>query len=175
MSLLRKATLSLVGAFTCIVQATSERSSTEVRAKAAIRGNEISGDLEFVQETYTANTRISGVISGLYPDKSHGVQIHEGSLANAGPIFNPFGKQHGGPWQAERKVGDIGNVKADSQGVGNFTIDDPFVKLSGPFSVLGKILSVHENPDDLGLGRNDDSKITGGVGKPIASGAIIKQ
>ena len=175
MSFFRKATLSLVGAFTCVVQAANERSSTEVRAKAAIRGKEISGDLEFIQETYTSNTTISGVISGLYPDRSHGVQIHEGSLADSGPIYNPFGKQHGGPRQEERKVGDLGNVKADSQGVGNFAIDDPYVKLSGPFSVIGKIISVHENLDDLGLGRTDNSKTTGGVGAPIASGEIVKQ
>lgn len=175
MSLLRKAAIGVVSGFSCMVHATDERASTEVRAQASIKGKEISGTFEFKQEKYTSNTLITGVVNGLYPDRQHGVQVHEVTPQGLGPTFNPFGKQHGGPWNAERKVGDLGNILVDSQGVGHFSLDDPFVKLSGPFSVVGKSIAVHENPDDLGFGRKENSKIDGGVGAPIAHGVITKQ
>jgi superoxide dismutase, Cu-Zn family len=172
MSLLGRAAIGVVGTYACIAHATNERSNVEVRAKVEIKGKEIQGTFEFVQARYTLNTEITGVVSGLYPDKKHGVQIHEGSDSTVGPIYNPFGKKHGGPWSLERKVGDLGNIQADNQGVGRFLISDPYVKLSGPLSVLDKVLAVHENPDDLGLGRSEESYATGNVGAVLASGII---
>ena len=172
MSMLGRAAIGFAGAFTCLAQATNERSNTEVRAKALVKGKDTSGTFDFVQEKYTANTVITGTVKGLYPDRKHGVQIHEGDEKGFGAIFNPFGKKHGGPWNPERKVGDLGNLTADKEGTGHYEISDPFVKLSGPFSVINKIISVHENPDDLGFGRNEESTKTGGVGASIASGII---
>ena len=174
MSLLGRASIGLVGAFSCCVQATNERANTEVKAQAHVKGKEISGTFELVQSKYTANTEISGTVTGLYPSRKHGVQIHEKTPAGPGQIFNPFGKHHGGPWSAERKVGDLGNIQADDQGKGTYHISDPYVKISGPFAVIEKIISVHENPDDLGYGRNDESKKTGGVGALLATGLIVK-
>ena len=64
------------------------------------------------------------------------------------------------------------------------TIIDPLVKLSGPYSVVGRSLMVHADPDDLGKGDNSlagqpgppvngkVSKITGNAGARIACGEI---
>ena len=149
-----------------------ERANFEVKAECTLQGK-AAGTFSLVQKRYTSNTQISGVIKGLVPNQKHGIQIHEGpDHATPGPIYDPFSRAHGGPWSVERKVGDLGNLKADAQGEAKFTVSEPYVKLSGPFSVLGRVLTVHENPDDEGFGRNDESQRTGNVGSVVAAGVI---
>ncbi|CAG9321012.1 unnamed protein product [Blepharisma stoltei] len=155
------------------LKSSNERANTEVKAKASLSGNLVSGEAEFFQPRYTLNTEIKIKATGLNPNKSHGLQIHELTKdGQAAEIFNPFARKHGGPWSTERKVGDIGNIKGDEKGEGAYTISDPYIKLSGKFSVIGKIIAIHENPDDLGYGRNDESLVDGQAGKAISAGAI---
>ena len=52
-------------------------------------------------------------------------------------IVNPFSKTHGAPSDDERHVGDLGNYKTDGQGNSSGSVDDKFIKLIGPESVLG--------------------------------------
>ena len=87
--------------------------------------------------------------------------------------YNPFARNHGGPWAVERKVGDLGNVEANDLGKAVVKKNDPFLKLSGPFSVVGRVLAVHENPDDLGYGRTPESYMDGCAGAVLASGVIL--
>ena len=122
-----------------------------------------------VQATYTANTSIAVKVAGLTPNAKHGFSIREGDST-----YNPFAKRHGAPSGTERKVGDLGNVSTNEAGEAHASISDPYVKLSGPFSVLGKLAAIHEHPDDLGYGRQEYSTVTGGVGGVIASGIIDK-
>ena len=172
MSRLGKAAIGVLASYSSCVFMNNERANTEVRAKSEIKGKDIEGVFEFIQTRYTENTEIKGEVRGLLPDHKHGVQIHVGSEENVGEIYNPFGKKHGGPWNPERKVGDLGNLQADNLGNGKFTASDPYLKLSGPFSILSKIVTVHENPDDLGFGRQEKSLLDGGVGKTLAYGVI---
>ena len=132
---------------------------------------------------------ISYRIEGLSPG-AHGFHIHEkadfsNGCLSAGPHYNPFNKLHGAPSDEERHVGDLGNIIADDNGVAAGTIIDPLVKLSGPYSVVGRSFMVHADPDDLGKGNNSKaglpgppangyvSKVTGNAGARIACGEIL--
>lgn len=170
--MLGRVAAGFLSAYSCSIQATNERANTEVRASAQVQGKEISGTFHFVQAKYTANTEITGEIRGLYPEKKHGLSINDGSLEKPEKTYNPFGRKHGGPWNFERKVGDLGNVEADKEGVGRYKISEPYVKLSGPFSVLSKVIAVHENPDNLAFGKTTESLETGEVGNILAKGVI---
>jgi Cu-Zn family superoxide dismutase len=133
-----------------------------------------------------ATCRIEYEVHCLTPGK-HGFHIHEKAdfsdgCASAGQIYNPHGKVHGGPYDENRNVGDLGNIDADSSGVARGVINDSLVKLEGTCSVVGRSFMVHADPDDLGRGDNSQpgpppvngraSAITGNAGARIACGEI---
>ena len=51
-------------------------------------------------------------------------------------------------------------------------MSDKLIKLRGQYSIIGRSIVIHENPDDLGKGGYPDSKTTGHAGKRIACGVI---
>lgn len=71
-----------------------------------------------------------------------------------------------------RHVGDLGNLKADANGVAETTFSDAVISLTGPRSVLARGVIVHEGVDDLGLGGHQDSLKTGNAGGRAACGVI---
>ncbi len=134
----------------------------------------IKGLVKFEQEGEI--TKIWITFSGLKPGK-HGFHIHEfGNLTNAcltaGAHYNPFKKEHGGPTDEERHVGDLGNVDTDENGNVNAYYEDKLIKLIGEYSVIGRSCVVHESEDDLGRGGFNDSKTTGHAGGRLACGII---
>lgn len=91
----------------------------------------------------------------------------------AGAHYNPNSTEHGGPNSQVRHVGDLGNI--ESQGESEeavLQLEDQFVKLSGPQSVVGRSVVLHADEDDLGLGGHADSKLTGHAGARLACGVI---
>lgn len=50
---------------------------------------------------------------------------------------NPHGKTHGAPTDETRHVGDLGNIETDGQGNAKGEVQDKFVKLIGPESIIG--------------------------------------
>merc|ERR1719265_2612331 len=98
---------------------------------------------------------------------------------SAGPHYNPHGKTHGAPGDEERHVGDLGNIEAGADGVSKGEIIDRLIKLDGEFTVVGRSMMVHADPDDLGRGDDSErgvngktSKTTGNAGARIACGEI---
>ncbi|PIN20422.1 Superoxide dismutase [Handroanthus impetiginosus] len=90
----------------------------------------------------------------------------------AGPHFNPLKKDHGSPLDDERHAGDLGNIVAGTDGVAEISITDEQIPLSGPYSILGRAVVVHADPDDLGKGGHELSKTTGNAGARVGCGNI---
>ncbi|XP_035549208.1 superoxide dismutase [Cu-Zn]-like isoform X1 [Juglans regia] len=136
-----------------------------VKAVAVLGSNEgVSGTIYFTQEA-DGSTTVSGNISGLKP----GLHVHAlGDTTNGcmstGPHFNPAGKEHGAPEDENWHAGDLGNVTVGDDGTAKFTIIDKQIPLSGPNSIIGRAVVVHEDQDDLGKGGHELSKSTGNVG-----------
>ena len=135
----------------------------------------VHGEVKF-EQSGDAPTRIAYVIKGLTPGL-HGFHIHESAdfsngCVSAGPHYNPHKKKHGGPDDDERHAGDLGNIVADARGVAKGAIKAPLVHLAGEYSVVGRSVMVHADPDDLGKGGHELSHTTGNAGARVACGEI---
>ncbi|XP_035392548.1 copper chaperone for superoxide dismutase isoform X2 [Electrophorus electricus] len=118
---------------------------------------------------------IDGAIDGLDPGL-HGLHVHEyGDLTqdctSCGEHYNPFGKQHGGPEDKERHVGDLGNIVAAADGRATFRLEDSQLKV---WDVIGRSLVVDSGEDDLGKGDHPLSSKTGNSGERLACGIIAR-
>uniref|UniRef100_A0A481XUX3 Superoxide dismutase [Cu-Zn] n=1 Tax=Philasterides dicentrarchi TaxID=282688 RepID=A0A481XUX3_9CILI len=137
----------------------------------------VKGIVSFQQDKFSDPCKIVVNVKGLKPNSSHGFHIHEfGDLTEgcttAGPHYNPEGKNHGGPLDQERHVGDLGNLKTDEKGNAYQATKDKLVTLYGEFSVLGRSCVVHQNKDDEGKGGHELSLTTGNSGPRVACGVI---
>ena len=103
-------------------------------------------------------------MTGLKPG-NHGFHIHQfgdysAGCVSAGPHFNPAGKEHGGPADAERHAGDLGNIVADGTGTATIDITDAQIPLSGPDGIIGRsvvvgsLYCVVDEPSDWDRERN---------------------
>jgi superoxide dismutase, Cu-Zn family len=117
-------------------------------------GTGVSGTITFTKTE--KGTKVSAEITGLAPGK-HGFHIHEFGDASspdgkaAGGHFNPKGAAHGDPSKtAPRHLGDLGNIEADSSGKATYDKVDPDLPLSGPMSIIGHGVVIHEKADDFG-------------------------
>lgn len=151
---------------------------TNPQTVAVLRGDAgVSGTVTFEQASESDPTTISYEISGNDANAERGFHIHEfgdntNGCTSAGPHFNPFSKTHGAPSDETRHVGDLGNIKTDSNGLAKGSITDKLVKLFGPTSILGRTVVVHAGTDDLGKGGHADSLKTGNAGGRPACGVI---
>eukprot|EP00811_Abedinium_folium_P012305 NODE_21408_length_754_cov_8.192982.p1 GENE.NODE_21408_length_754_cov_8.192982~~NODE_21408_length_754_cov_8.192982.p1 ORF type:complete len:173 (-),score=55.37 NODE_21408_length_754_cov_8.192982:127-645(-) len=143
---------------------------------------ECTGMINF-EQVDAETCKISYEVRGLAPGM-HGFHVHEkadfsNGCMSAGPHYNPHGKTHGGPSMEERHAGDLGNITPDATGVARGEILDRLIKLEGDFTVVGRSIMIHADPDDLGLGDNSEagvngktSKTTGNACARIACGEI---
>ena len=134
----------------------------------------ISGTVYF--EETNGGIKIDYQIRGLY-DGPHGFHIHEyGDLTDgctsACAHFNPDGATHGGLDTKIRHFGDLGNIESKG-GMAEGSLFLPDGRLDGSkYSILGRMIIVHADRDDLGKGGDEESLKTGNAGKRLACGVI---
>ncbi|REK13011.1 MAG: superoxide dismutase family protein [Planctomycetota bacterium] len=111
--------------------------------------------------------QVTGEVTGLTPGE-HGFHIHMyGDLraddgTSAGGHYNPHGKPHGGPDSKEHHVGDMGNIKANADGVAKVS-----AKADGNLHhMIGRSIVVHGGVDDL------KSQPSGDAGPRVGIGVI---
>ena len=138
----------------------------------------VTGTLNFRQDAGSSTVRFTGTILNLAAGE-HGIHVHmTGNLGNncadAGGHFNPFGQTHGGPADAVRHVGDLGNILSTG-GTTEFTINDNVISLdpNSQANIRGRAVVVHAGRDDLGRGGNAGSLTTGNAGGRLACGIIV--
>ena len=157
-----------------------------ISAIAVFQGN-IHGTVKFTEinipgaPSGTTSVNIFIDLKGLKKNSLHGFHVHEyGDLSDgcnsACAHFNPFNSTHGCPGMKERHVGDLGNLQTDLFGNANYKTSDNLIKLSGNVTnIVGRMLIIHQDPDDCGKGtgelRNESLK-TGNAGKRIACAII---
>ncbi|XP_065908523.1 superoxide dismutase [Cu-Zn]-like [Dysidea avara] len=147
-----------------------------MQAVAKLEGS-VEGTITFTQQSEDAAVTVTGEVTGDLTDGKHGFHIHQygdftDGCTSAGSHFNPFNKEHGGPDDAERHVGDLGNIEATS-GKAVIDITDKQISLySGEKCIIGRSVVVHADQDDLGKGGYPDSKTTGHAGARLSCGVI---
>jgi len=165
--------------------------SNDATRNSADSSNNVFGKVTLVQDSPSEPLIVIGSLAGLSASMDHGFHIHTGTsiVDNTGTAtcaasvtaghYNPFMYFHGGPGDATRHVGDLGNVQADSVGYARVTyVEDRtgplrggpalYGDLSGS-NVIGRAMVAHAGTDNLqsGPGGDDDfSNIayTGGAG-----------
>jgi len=116
-------------------------------------GNIVNGVFRF--EQLPDGVKVSAVLSGLSPNSSHGVHIHEwGDLTDlktgksAGGHYNPDKHPHGLPPNPIRHAGSFGNIKANDKGEAMFQFIDETITIMGRKNpIIGRSVVVHANED----------------------------
>ena len=145
-------------------------------AVCVFQDSQIKGHVLFREFKEQKKTGIVLRLTGVPPGQ-HGFHIHQSGDLREGcnslcAHFNPSGKNHGGPNDKERHVGDLGNIEPNSKGEVNKTMYDTKIKLGGKNSIIGRSIVIHADRDDLGKGGDAESLKTGNAGKRIACGVI---
>ncbi len=165
---------AVVAASTMVVSAQGPEMKMEATKAVCVliptkSGAGVAGHITFTK--VEKGTRVQAEITGLAPGK-HGFHIHEFGDASspdgkaAGGHFNPKGMVHGDPSKtAPRHLGDLGNIEADSSGKATYDKVDPDLPMSGPMSIIGHGVVIHEKADDFG-------QPVGNAGGRVAVGVI---
>ncbi len=118
------------------------------------QGNTTSGSLTLAPEG--DGIRITGRVSGLEPNSTHGFHIHENGdcsapdASSAGEHFNPGGEGHGRPGNGAHHAGDMLNIVAGPDGSARVStwVQGANVGGGGTMDLTGKAIIVHADQDD---------------------------
>ena len=131
-----------------------------------VNSSKVKGWIQF-QSTEDKKVVVKAEVSGLKPNQKHGFHIHQygdcrDNGKNAGTHFNPYKAKHGAPHHKEKHLGDLGNLKANKDGLAFYqkTMKICVKKL------LGRSVIVHAGADDL------KSQPSGNSGVYIGCGVI---
>lgn len=142
----------------------------------------VKGLIHFRQVYGEFFTTVSFDLHSLPPNELRAVHVHEyGDIrkgcTSLGAHWNPHDTRHGSIFVDiyDSHAGDLtNNLRPDSKGNFIYQYQDPRINLFGDvsLSIIGRSVVIHENPDDLGLGGNKESKITGNAGGRMACAII---
>jgi superoxide dismutase, Cu-Zn family len=178
-----KANLSVALAASILLSGAIAVAQQPMRAGAEIKGKNITGTAEFVEQTKGPSTvvQISITVSGLTPGK-HGVHLHavgkcEPDFTAAGGHFDPGPAGNTDPdANHPYHMGDIPNLEVGADGKGTMTIFTSRVRLAaGPLSLFdadGTAIIIHGNPDQEITGE-PKSGVSGGP--RAACGVVTKK
>ena len=133
------------------------------------KDSKVAGTIHFKKEG--TGVHVTGALTGLAAG-SHGFHIHEfgdcsaADFTSAGGHFNPAANPNGGPKDAKRHEGDMGNIEATPDGNGTVDYVDSQQGFEGAKSIVGRGVIVHANPDDF------KTQPTGNAGGRVACGVI---
>jgi Cu-Zn family superoxide dismutase len=133
------------------------------------KDSKVAGEVSFTK--VEGGVKVVAHLTGLQAG-NHGFHIHEfGDCSapdgsTAGGHFNPAAHKHGGPKDAERHAGDLGNIEAMADGTATLEVVDKDLTLDGPDSIVGRGVIVHANADDL------KTQPTGNAGGRLACGVV---
>ena len=135
--------------------------------------NNITGTIHLIEKPTGVLMQYN--IAGLR-DGDHGFHIHNyGDLTDgchsACSHYNPLHKKHGGLNSTERHLGDLGNITSKNK-ISKGSLLAKSVSLNKKHPIVGRMLIIHEDKDDLGRGDDAESSKTGNAGKRLACGVI---
>ena len=138
-----------------------------------LKDSGINGTVLFDNEGSTGyQARIT--LSGLAPNAIHAIHIHEnGSCADSGKAagghFNPGRHEHGKPTEETVHFGDLGNIRADANGMVDTTVTKALTpELAQNIAAMqGRAVILHANEDEF-------TQPTGDAGDRVACGIIVE-
>jgi Cu-Zn family superoxide dismutase len=144
--------------------------------------DDIKGTVSFHQCDKSSKVIVIFNLFGFKPNMTHAIHIHEfGDMSNGcmslGKHFNLHNDEHGSLFIKNGKshTGDlINNLHTDNKGYFKYSYIDPRLNIIGDISksIIGRSVVIHEGIDDLGLGSNAESKITGNAGGRMTCAVI---
>jgi len=150
-------------------------------APGATSSSFVVGTIKFTQNAGESKVLIEGKLqleTTFSGPNTIGFHIHQTSdftngCTSAGSHYNPENKAHGGPFDATRHVGDLGNVNFTAEKTSSVSFSDSVISLVGRQTIVGRSLVIHLGTDDLGRGGQNDSLTTGHAGGRYACGPIV--
>ena len=148
----------------------------------AIFDGKVKGFIKFYQPKNSNYVNIIFNLKLPSKNKTYACHVHEygdtrDSCKSLGGHWNPTNKYHGSNNnnKLNHHHGDlINNIKSNSNKKYKFSYVDKLVKLRGKNHIYGRSVVIHSGIDDLGLGKNKESLITGNAGKRIDCGIIVR-
>lgn len=149
----------------------TKNESRALEAIAFLNAENITGRVYFEEKEGDEFTHVYIRVSGLEPNSTHGIHIHEyGDFSNGcdsfGGHYNPYNETHGEPGKGMRHEGDMGNLRCNEKGICEKEYLDHVIQLAGRFSVIGRGVVLHAKFDDL------HSNPAGDSGERIVCGVI---
>ncbi|KAH8074132.1 oxidoreductase [Aureococcus anophagefferens] len=105
---------------------------------------------------------LTGLSPGLHALAIHEHAVFDAGLAGAGARYNPHKAKLGGPYTVEKRVGDLGNVRAKRDGTSAGRTTNAQVCLWGDFNVAGRSVVVSRGRRRPDAPREATARVAGG-------------